>query len=157
MEYFFDTSSIREMNGYYPTVFAPFWDKMNLAVLDRYILSVDEVLNELETQPIRPHIEEWVEENKHIFRTPTSEESQIVANIFKIPKFQESLAAKKRLKNVAFADPWLIAAANLHQGTVVTQEKERKGGCDIRTICKHFGTRAIDLEEFINEQNWYFS
>lgn len=154
--YIFDASCFRVMDGYYPEIFSRFWELLNHLVENEVVFSVDQVRQELLNQGIRPHIEDWVLSNKGIFRVPTSQESVFVANIFKIPKFQESLKQKKRLKKGPFADPWVIAAAGVLDACVVTEESKPPNGSRIPNICEYFDIKCMNLQRFMSHHRWRF-
>ena len=64
-----------------------------------------------------------IEQHRHIFSSPPFEEGEVVRSIFQIPKFRENVKKKLHLKYGHNADPFLIAKALSHDGTVVTEEK----------------------------------
>jgi hypothetical protein len=57
------------------------------------------------------------------------------------------------------ADPYLIALAYLHGGTVVTQEVRRRGTTGrkkIPDVCADVGVRCLDWDSFLREVGWQF-
>jgi hypothetical protein len=156
MKYIFDTNSIRVMNNYYPEQFPSFWEKINIEANNDSIGSVDQVLQELHLQNLRPHVEEWINTHKTLFRIPTSRESIMVAEIYKIPKFQESLKLRKRLEKGPFADPWIIAAAAILGTHIVSEETNSPNGCKIPNIAQHFNIKCMSLQEYMAQHHWKF-
>lgn len=154
--YLFDSSSIRVMNNYYPNSHTSFWYNLRSFTLDGKILSVDQVYQELADQDVKPYVLEWMEENKRIFRTPTTEESRLVAKIFAVQKFQESLKQKQRIKKGAFADPWLVAAGKIYDACVVTEERKPKHSSHIPNICEYFDVPCTNMEGFLDRNGWQF-
>jgi hypothetical protein len=120
-------------------------------------LSTREVFNELERFDDPEPLLAWAKNHKDIFATPTNEETQFVARIFQIQHFQALIAQKSILTGRPVADPFVIAAAAIKQeGAVVTQELFKENGAKIPNVCRHFGVRCMNLEEFMAIQDWNF-
>ncbi|MFY9611452.1 MAG: DUF4411 family protein [Blastocatellia bacterium] len=66
------------------------------------------------------------------------------------------MSQKALLKGTPVADPFVIAAAAVRGGTVVTQEQPKPNAAKIPNVCDHFGVAWTDLEGFMNQQNWTF-
>lgn len=165
MIYVFDTSSIRALQHFYPSVFLSIWDRLNELADLQGLCSTREVLNELERQAVTEEVLKWVKARKKIFLTPTQPELEFVAEIFRISHFQGLIGVQQRLKGTPVADPFVIACAKIHQGTVVTEEGWQRGGerltlkpnaAKIPNVCAHFSIPCIDLEEFMHRQGWSF-
>ena len=82
MNYVFDTSSFRVLGNYYPDRFPSFWGMFNDLVESGRIVSVREVLNELERQNTKAHLDEWIQNNKRVFLSPSAMETEFVSRIF---------------------------------------------------------------------------
>lgn len=165
MIYVFDTSSIRALQHFYPSVFRTIWQGLDNLVLTGNIISTREVFNELERQSVSQEVLGWAKINKSIFTTPSSVELQFVAQIFKVNHFQSLIGAKQRLKGEPVADPFVIACAKLNNGTVVTEEGWQRpnpslvpkpNAGKIPNVCMHFNIPCVDLEEFMHRQSWAF-
>lgn len=165
MIHVFDTSSLRSLQHFYPRVFKSIWDGLNKLVEQGELISTREVLKELEGQAVSEEVLNWAKLNKSLFTTPTAPELQFVAEIFKIKHFQGLIGAQQRLKGTPVADPFVIACARVHGGTVVTEEGWQRGGkplvlkpnaAKIPNVCAHFKIPCIDLEEFMHQQGWKF-
>jgi len=63
---------------------------------------------------------------------------------------------KERLQGNPVADPFVIAKAKVLNGCVVTQEKYKENAAKIPNVCKHFEILCIDLEKFMENENWKF-
>ena len=50
-------------------------------------MSVREVLNELELQSTKAHLDEWVQKNKTVFLPPSAVETEFVSEIFEVTHF----------------------------------------------------------------------
>src|SRR2546427_9004813 len=99
MPYIFDTNSIATLSHYYPKRFPSFWTLFDAAVEGEEVVSVREVLKELENHMfLQPWLAEWLEKHKSMFRVPTAEEIQFVVEIFKIKQFQALVGEKQRLR-----------------------------------------------------------
>ena len=98
----------------------------------------------------------WAKDNKHIFTTPAVAELQFVAQILQIKHFQSLIGEQQRLKGTPVADPFLIACAKINGGTVVTEEQMKQNAAKIPNVCQHFNVPCINLEGFMQKQEWKF-
>ena len=121
-----DTNSFRVLGSYYPDVFPTFWTQMDAAVDAGQIGSVREVRKELELQDAA-HLGIWVDQHPLVFPTPTEMEMQMVAEIFRVPHFQQLIGEKQRLRGQPVADPFIVARARtrLVRGHRRVSEAER--------------------------------
>lgn len=165
MTYVFDTSSLRSLQHFYPSVFKSIWDELDALVDRSEMISTREVFNELERQAVSEEVLQWAKAHKALFATPTGPELQFVAEIFKIKHFQGLIGAQQRLKGTPVADPFVIACAKINKATVVTEEGWQHGGkpltlkpkaAKIPNVCDHFQIPCIDLEAFMQQQGWAF-
>ena len=88
MIYSFDTSSLIELNSYYPDVFPGFWQHFDTAVKAGTIISTREVLRELEREE-PDYVQAWAKANSAVFATPTDPETIFVGKILAVPHFQQ--------------------------------------------------------------------
>lgn len=155
MIYVFDSSPLIVLfRHYYPKRFPSLWDKFNALVVKKKIVSVREVLNELKVREDR--LLDWASNHRDLFPQPTISELEFVAEIFKITHFQTLIRKKERLQGTPVADPFVIARARLQRGCVVTQETLKANAANIPNVCKHFNIPCIDLEAFMETENWKF-
>ena len=82
MIYVFDTSSLRSLQHFYPSVFKTIWDGLDSLVQQQTLTSTREVWNELERQNVSADVLAWAKRNKNIFTTPNAAELRFVATIF---------------------------------------------------------------------------
>lgn len=156
MIYVFDTSSVRSLQHFYPSVFKTIWDGLDTLIQQQNLISTREVWNELERQNVSADVLAWAKQNKQIFTTPTAAELQFVAQIFQIKHFQSLIGEQQRLKGTPVADPFVIACAKIKGGTVVTEELLKPTAAKIPNVCQHFNVPCIDLEGFMQQQGWAF-
>lgn len=156
MIYVFDTSSIRSLQHFYPSVFKTIWDGLDGLVQQQNLVSTREVWNELVRQNVSTDVLEWAKQNKQIFTTPNAAELQFVAQIFQIKHFQSLIGEQQRLKGTPVADPFIIACAKINGGTVVTEEQIKPHAAKIPNVCQYFNVPCIDLERFMQQQGWTF-
>ncbi|HQS58731.1 MAG: hypothetical protein B7Y56_10870 [Gallionellales bacterium 35-53-114] len=156
MIYVFDTSSIRSLQHFYPSVFKTIWDGLDTLIQQKTLISTREVWNELERQNVSADVLAWAKLNKQIFTTPTTAELQFVATIFQISHFQSLIGEQQRLKGTPVADPFVIACAKIKSATVVTEEQLKPNAAKIPNVCAHFNVPCIDLEIFMQHQGWAF-
>ncbi|MFH2135146.1 MAG: PIN domain-containing protein [Pseudomonadota bacterium] len=156
MIYVFDTSSIRSLQHFYPSVFKTIWDGLDGLVQNKDLISTREVWNELERQNVSADVLDWAKNNRQIFTTPNAAELNFVAQILQIKHFQSLIGEQQRLKGTPVADPFVIACAKIAGGTVVTEEQFKINAAKIPNVCDHFNVPCIDLEEFMQQQGWAF-
>lgn len=156
MLYIFDTSSLTVLNAFYPDTFPTFWERFDQLVADGKVLSTREVLRELDKFSNRPNIQSWVKLHHEVFVVPTNDELRFVANIFEIPHFHNLIDKQALLKGTHVADPFVIAAARVKNGKVVTEETFKKNAAKIPNVCEHFNIPYTNVEGFLAEQRWSF-
>lgn len=156
MSYVLDTNSWRVLENYYPSRFPSFWSSFDPFVADGNIVSVREVLRELENQLRHPDVRDWVQRNRSIFLSPTAEETEFVRAIFAIPHFQALIRVKQRLTNARVADPFIIAAARVRGCCVVTEEALKPNAAKIPNVCEHFAVDWCDFEGLMTREGWSF-
>ena len=155
MIYVLDTNSFRELERYYPDVFTTFWQLFQAEIDGGMIISVREVWRELEASP-DTFVIDWAKKNSEIFKLPTAAESAFVAEIFAVPHFGQLISARAQTTGLPVADPFLIAAAKILGGTVVTQERLKPNTAKIPNVCEHFKIPCTTLEGFLKSKRWSF-
>ena len=156
MIYVFDTNSFRVLSNYYPDIFPTVWDHINLLVNNGNLISVREVYNELE-RGSESFIIDWSKDNrKKIFLSPTPEEMAFVSQIFAVSHFQNLVAKDSILRGKPVADPFIIAAAKIKQGCVVTEEVFKPNAAKIPNVCKHFSIDCTNVQGFMKREGWKF-
>ncbi|RPH51519.1 MAG: DUF4411 family protein [Desulfobacteraceae bacterium] len=156
MIYVFDTSSLRELQHFYPAVFRSIWSGLDALVERNELISTREVWNELERQNVSTEVLAWAKRNKQIFTKPNALELQFVSQIFRVRHFQGLIGEQQRLKGTPIADPFVIACAKVHNGTVVTEERLKENAAKIPNVCVHFNVPCVGLEVFMQQQGWSF-
>lgn len=156
MIYIFDTNVFIVLNHFYPATFRSLWEGLEKLVAQGEIISTREVLKELAAQNDKDYIQEWVERHKSVFSIPDEQEMLFVQKILAVPYFQALINRKALLRGTPVADPFVIAAAKIKNGTVVTQEQAKPHAAKIPNVCDHFKIPCIDLEEFMKRQGWSF-
>jgi len=151
-----DTNSFRVLGGYYPDVFPTFWTQLDEAVAGGRIGSVREVRKELELQDASEHLGFWVSRNSLVFPTPTEGEMHMVAEIFRVPHFQQLIGEKQRLRGQPVADPFIIARAHQLGWCVVTEEAMKPNAVKIPNVCQHFGVECTDLKGLLTRFGWRY-
>lgn len=155
MIYVFDSSTLIDLfRYYYPSRFPSLWEKFAQAVATQNIISVREVRNEIGQGEDR--LAEWAKEQRDFFQSPEPEELRFVAQIFAVPHFQTLVRTQERLQGKPVADPFVIAKAKVLQGCVVTEEVFKPHGSRIPNVCRHFSISCLNLEGFMEQENWTF-
>lgn len=156
MIYVFDTNSIRILRNYYPQRFPTFWSYFDNAVNEGIVISVREVYKELELQVSKIWIWEWIEKSKSMFNIPISYEYEFVREIFNVPNFKTLIGVKQLLRGQPVADPFIIAAARVQNGCVVTEETEKPNAANIPNICRYFSVSCTNMKGFLEKMDWQF-
>lgn len=154
--YVFDTSAFAVLfRSFYPSRFPTLWDQFNALIDGSRIVSTREVRREIEDR--EDQLRGWARQNSHVFTTPTRIEGEFVAGIFRIEHFRANIEQRKMLKGGKNADPFVIAkAATTEDGCVVTLEQNRPNAARIPNICDHFGVPCLNLEQFMEAEQWKF-
>ncbi|MCX5914070.1 MAG: DUF4411 family protein [Deltaproteobacteria bacterium] len=150
--YVLDTNAFYTLGNFYPSRFPTIWEHIENLVEEAQFWSVKEVRKEIEYNCPFEHIERWARKNRHIFRKPNPQELEVVAQIFQRKHFLGLVRRTQILKGLPVADPFIVAAAKIHEGTVVTQESLKAGGARIPTVCKEFDVSCINMEQFLEKE-----
>jgi hypothetical protein len=156
MTYVFDTSSFSVLKSYYPSAFPTLWKLLDEVTNQGTIISVREVLRELEQDNRVAFVYDWANQHKAIFATPSNDELLVVAQILAIPHFQTVINRKALLKGTPVADPFIVAAAQVKGGSVITEETMKPNAAKIPNICNHLSVPCQNLEWFMQQQGWSF-
>ncbi len=154
--YVFDTNSFRVFGNYYPEAFPSFWMSIEDLVRDGRVISCSEVAKELELQSPSEHLNLWVGGHGELFSDPSSAEMQVVADVFRVPHFQQLIGEKQRLKGLPVADPFLVARGAVLGGCVVTEEVLKPHAAKLPNVCEHFSVRSTNVQGFLAEVGWKF-
>lgn len=155
--YVFDTGPLIDLfEHYYVARFPTLWDSFDRLVANGELVSVREVLKEVESHYREDRLKEWAKANGHLFRQPTPTELAFVNDIFAIAHFRQMVEKKKILSGGFVADPFVVARAWARSGTVVTTEHHKEHAAKIPNVCKHFGVDCTDLEGFMEREGWSF-
>ena len=156
VSYVFDTGPFIALKHFYPATFPSLWAKIDRLADDGTLRSVLEGFNELQRSNDSDVISEWAKQHKAIFARPDDQEMMVLQRIFAVPHFQALVSKQAMLTGKAVADPFVIAAAKVSGGTVVTLERLKPNAAKIPNVCAHFGVPCIDLETFMAQQQWTF-
>ena len=156
MRYVFDSDSLIDLfRHYYPERFPTLWEKFDVLVSAGKLLSVREVFNEIGSK--EDSLANWAKQNTNIlFLESTTEELKFVSEIFQVRHFQAMIRKQERLKGKPVADPFVIARAKISGACVVTQEKNTEKASKIPNVCEYFKIPCINLEGFMEKENWTF-
>lgn len=150
--YIFDSSAFGTLGNYYPTTMPTVWKKVDALADSGALRSVREVFRELDQKCHEDHLQQWVMAHKNIFIAPSAEEFKLVRKMFEKEQYRNLVSCKNILKGFPVADPFLIAAAKMHNGVLVTQEKMKQGAAaKIPNVCKDYKIECINLEEFMKQ------
>jgi hypothetical protein len=150
--YVFDSSSFIHIGYFLPDRFPTFWRQFDALVMNEQVVSVREAWSELDTESAMPHLFSWLEKNKEIFATASADEALVVAEIFKVPRFLELIKQRNLSRGMPVADPFLVAAAKVLGGCLVTEEREKPNAAKIPNVCKHFNVDCTNVEGFMTRE-----
>jgi len=150
--YIFDTNVFYALGVYYPSRFPTLWALLEKLAEDGQLQSVREVRREIEANCPYAHIELWVKSHKKIFKPPKEAEETLVLELFRQEQNRNLVKRQNILKGLPVADPFIIAAAKVKGGIVVTMEAHKAGGARIPTICNELDVECIDLESFLERE-----
>jgi len=153
--YVFDTNSVSVLRNYYPDQFPSFWKRFHAAVSAGEVISCREVLHELKGLQ-KGWLLEWAEAKKAMFRMPSDDETNVVGEIFRVAHFRALVGQEQQLKGTPVADPFVVAAARVFGGCVVTEEALKPNAAKIPNVCEHFGIDCTNLEGFLKYNEWTF-
>jgi uncharacterized protein DUF4411 len=155
MIYIFDTSPfITIFTYYFRKRFPSLWEKFDALIEDGRIISTCENFREIE--PINEDLFQWARNNDNIFLEPNRDEALFIRDIYKVKHFQQNIEQKKLWQGGNNADSFVIAKAYVIEGTVVTGEIFKPNAVKVPNICKHFNISCLDLEQFMEKENWIF-
>ena len=153
--YVFDTGPLLHLFEHYdPAVFPDIWTEFNRMLARGRILSVREVLREIEYGP--KSLLDWVEVNAVVFAPPNAEQTEFLREMLGNRHFQGMIDRKKFLKGGGAADPFVVALARVRGGCVVTTEKHRENAPKIPTVCEEFDIPCVNLSGFMKREGWKF-
>lgn len=156
-KYVFDSDVLIDLfTNFYHSRFPSLWNNFDDLVNQDRLLSVREVKNELNSYHKNDSLKKWINRNNNIFKQPDEIEMVFIKKIFAIRHFQAIIRKKSILNGKPVADPFLIAKAKAIDGFVVTQEKFKDNGAKIPNICKYFNIKYINLEGFMEKEEWKF-
>ena len=150
--YSFDTSVIisgrRDLLR--PTTFQTLWTNIETMVASGAIRAIDEVKHELAKKD--DDASQWAKAQPGFFLPIQQDVQQAVLDILRAhPK----LMGKGNRRNAA--DPFVIALAMVHNGTVVTQERGVSlSKPHIPDVCNALQVPCLSLVDFVQEQGWIF-
>lgn len=149
MLYSFDTSSL--LNGQRdllpPATFPTVWENIESMIDGGAIRAIDLVRDELAAREDSVHA--WARQRSHLFTALTQDVQTAVRDV---------LAQHERIIGIGSgrsgADPFVIALARVHDGTVVTEETPSRNLTKpkIPDVCLAMGVRQLNLLGFIQEQ-----
>jgi predicted nucleic acid-binding protein len=153
--YVLDTNVISYLHKhYFRSRFVSLWKNFDELVATGKVTSTREAYNEL-LDGAGPDTD-WAKANAQLFTTPNAKEGAFVAKIYAVPHFQANIEKQKIIRGGRNADAFIIARAFAVGGTVVTKEKLKPNAVNIPNICAHFKVPCLDLESFMEKEDWTF-
>ena len=66
------------------------------------------------------------------------------------------MSEKARLQGKPVADPFIIAAAKIKDGCVITEEALKPNAPKIPTVCQHFSINFTNVHGLMEREGWQF-
>lgn len=131
-------------------VFDDIWTPWSSMITSGIIISVDEVLCELNQRWDAESKEgKWLKKHKDCFQKTTNAEGFVVADIFKNKKFREGIKEASLRNGSPEADALLVAKARVAGGTIVTAESDQKPNSEkIPNMAVAFGVPYMKIDDF---------
>lgn len=157
--YCIDTSCLTHLwrDFYPPDVFPSLWSDIEASISSKQLIAPDEVLEELKRGD--DDLLVWAKGKPDLF-IPHDEAMQgIVTSILEHPEHVK-LIYSKHADIYTDADPFVIAAAQVHGCTVVSNEKllltPSPNVTKIPNVCADLGVGHLSVLEFIRELGWHY-
>ncbi|QGF23127.1 DUF4411 family protein [Raineyella fluvialis] len=151
--YSFDSGAF--INGrrdiFIPSAFLGVWKNIEVMIASGLVRAVDEVKREVSRHD--DDTAKWVRAQKGLFVPLTREVQEATSRVLDAHPKLISLGSNK-----SGADPFVIALALAHEGTVVTQET-RSGKLTkprIPDVCEAMDVPCLTLPQFVAAQGWTF-
>ena len=148
--YCIDTSALigAWYERYKPNRFPKLWDEFDNLIMVGRLVSSSLVLDECSKRS--PELHEWLKVRDHMFLPPEADIQMGVASI--LANFGSLVKAGKQK---FAADPFVIATAQVHGYTVVTEEAGMGLG-KIPGVCNHLGVHCMNLAKLFDDEDWSF-
>ncbi|MFN8657688.1 MAG: DUF4411 family protein [Candidatus Obscuribacterales bacterium] len=153
MRYSADTSFfLNGWNKYYPPDnFPSIWTKIESLIAAGDLQATIEVKEELERQD--DEIFSWAKNQRNLFvPLDIGIQNKIAEILTQFPNLAKAGTTKSK------ADPFVIALAEIHSCTVITDENmnEKLHNPKIPLVCRERGVDCIKFVELIRRENWSF-
>ena len=158
-QYIFDACSLNVIiKSFYEKRFPTFWEKFDELANNKTIISIKEVKRELERKFHNSEIPILTRTSITVpfFEILIPSELLIMKDILSVKHFQGLITLNNIFDGAPVADPFLIAKAEACNGVVVTEEVHKPNANKIPNVCEKRNVRCINLEKFMEEQNWSF-
>ena len=97
-----------------------------------------------------------MKEHRNIFQKTSVEEMNFVNQILSTKNFGDMLRHEHRFEGKPCADPFIIAAAKILDGCVVTEESKKLNAPNIPNVCEYFNIDCTNLQGFMEREGWKF-
>jgi hypothetical protein len=157
--YCIDTSGLTHVwrDFYPPDIFPSLWKDIEDCISDGILIAPDEVLEELKAGG--DDLYDWARRTPALFVRHDVNIQSVVSSILAHPEHAKLLYSK-HATIAANADPFVIATAQVHDCTVVSNEKVLLSPSPninkIPNVCADLGIEHLSVLEFIREQGWHY-
>lgn len=148
--YIIDTCSLTKLRRDYPIeVFPSVWDFVSDLVDSQIVESIELVYDELAVQATDA-VTEWADEHKTMFLPLTEEIQQRAVEILR--DFPNSFIDLKKRKSGA--DPFIVAAAQVYDYSIITEEKKSGGPQKVKIpdVCDFYELECINLIQLLQRE-----
>lgn len=157
--YVIDTSSLIELNQWYPSSnFPSFWQKVETLIEAGRLKAPIQVLNEIKRKD--DDISKWCNDMRNKLFVNDNEEIRRIAN--NILENNPRLLNPYKPNKDECADPYVVALAiylkqyTIQQPEIVVITEDYRRNCSLSNVCKEKGINPIRLSELAREESWKF-
>jgi hypothetical protein len=136
---------------YPPDVIPPLWTKLAALIAGGTLRASEEVGHDLAKKSDDLH--RWTQAQAGLFIPSDERVQEAAAGVLAVqPKLIDTR------KGRSASDPFVIAAAQVHGGSVLTEEKASGSTTrpKIPDVCKALGVPVVNLLDLIRQQGWVF-
>lgn len=157
--YCIDTSGLTHAwrDFYPPSCFPSLWKDIEACINDGRLIAPDEVYEELKRGG--DDLFDWAKLMPNLFVRHDTAIQNIVSDILAHPEHSKLLYSK-HAASLVIADPFVIAAAQVHGCAVISNEifmfTSSPNKTKIPNVCADRGIEHLSVLEFIREQGWSY-
>lgn len=150
--YCIDTSALIAAwyERYKPNRFPKLWDQFDQLIAAGRLMSSDMVLDECSRKS--PELHAWLKERDELYSMFLPPDERVQGRVNHIVNTYTALVAQGKEKFAA--DPFLIATAEIHGHTVITEETGPDSLKKIPGVCRAMKVPVVNLMQLFDAEDW---